>query len=101
MPVDKKIKDLAKIIRDARREARLSQAALAKEIGVTDKAISAYETSRSTPTLDKLKKIAKSTNQPLTYFLEGKVDNSVILIKLEKIEKEFIEVRKLILESQK
>ncbi len=98
---DKKIKDLAKVIKEARREARLSQAALAKQIGVSDKAISAYETARTTPTLSKLKQISKVTNQPLTYFLEGKVDNAVILQKLQNIEDEMKEIRKLVKETSK
>ena len=93
--------ELAKRIKSARLTCRLSQVVLARQIGVSDKSISAYELGRSTPPFDKLKKIAMITNHPLSYFTED--DNSVALIssKLVAIEQELIEVKKLLMKRYK
>jgi len=92
---------LSKRIRQAREDARLSQKALAQSIGVSDKSVSAYEKGRSVPPFGKLKKIAQSTNRPLTYFTAEQTDEIMILNKLTLIEQELEEVRKLLQNSRK
>ena len=96
--VDRKdeLNDLAKRIRAARSHARLSQHALGKNIGLSDKAISAYEKGRSQPPLENLRKIANATDYPLTYFTEGENIDSEITAKLLSIERELAEVKRLL-----
>ena len=53
----KHLSELAIRIREARRNAHLSQDELGKYIGVSDKSVSAYEQGRSMPPINKLKKI--------------------------------------------
>jgi len=92
----KKLTELARRIRNARRETRLSQAALAKGIGVSDKSVSAYEQSRSTPPIAKLKKIAEYTRHPLSYFTDDDSSDAEVAQKLVSIERELAEVKKLL-----
>lgn len=91
--------DIAKRIRQARVEAHLSQEQLAQAVGVSDKSISAYEKGRSTPPVNKLKKIAQSTNHPIGYFSDEDVPEAVIAAKLSSIEKQLEEVKKLLQKS--
>ncbi len=98
---EKALQILAKRIREAREEANLSQATLAKHIGVSDKAISSYEKGRSIPPFENLKKIAESTNRPLTYFTDESAVESLIATKLTTIEKELAEIKKLLIDREK
>ncbi len=88
-------------IKSARKSARLSQSELASKIGVSDKSISAYEQGRSTPPFGKLKSIASATNHPVGYFTEEDNGNAILASKLASIEKELIEVKKLLLKRDK
>jgi transcriptional regulator with XRE-family HTH domain len=93
----KKITELARRIRRARVNAKLSQAELGKGIGLSDKSISAYEQGRSIPPFPKLKKIAEQTSHPLAYFTEDKPTEAVDLAqKLSAIERELAEVKRLL-----
>lgn len=60
--------DLANSIQQARKTAGLSQKELGKKLSVSDKTISAYESSRAIPPVTTLKKIAEITCQPITFF---------------------------------
>lgn len=82
-------------IKQARKIKRITQEDLASAIGVSDKSVSAYESERIDPPLKVLEKIADETNQPLSYFLEDNVE-SEILAKLNQIEKEFKEIKKIL-----
>lgn len=93
--------ELSKRIKNARITARLSQAELANGIGVSDKSISAYEQGRSTPPFEKLKKIALETRHPISYFTEENNQEAVISNKLDSIERELAEVRRLLKQSKK
>ena len=95
------LSDLARRIRSARTTARLSQSELAKGIGVSDKSISAYEQGRSTPPFEKLKKIANETHHPLSYFTEENNGEATIASKLDSIERELAEVKRLLKQSDK
>ncbi len=96
----KKLSDLAVRIREARRNAHLSQDDLGRAIGVSDKSVSAYEQGRSTPPINKLKKIALSTNHPLAYFTQEDNDDALLASKLAGIERELAEVKRLLIEKK-
>lgn len=91
--------ELSKRIRKARQEAHLSQQELGQAIGVSDKSVSAYEKGRALPSINKLKKIAASTNQSVSFFTEEKVNESLVNSKLNKIEQELKEIKKLLKNS--
>lgn len=97
-PVDRKkeLTELAKRIRTARENARLSQDELGKSIGLSDKSVSAYEKGRSQPPLENLRKIAEVTNHPLTYFTQEENAAGEIAAKLLSIERELAEVKRLL-----
>lgn len=97
-PVDRKkeLTELAKRIRTARENARLSQDELGKSIGLSDKSVSAYEKGRSQPPLENLRKIAEVTHHPLTYFTQEENEAGEIAAKLLAIERELAEVKKLL-----
>lgn len=97
---NRKLTELAERIRRARVSARLSQQALGKSIGVSDKSISAYEQGRSEPPLGNLKKIAKSTQHPLSYFTDETNHSSEIAAKLQAIERELAEVKRLLISEK-
>ena len=90
------LSELAKRIRLARENAHLSQQTLGETIGVSDKSISAYEKGRSQPPLDNLRKIADATNYPLTYFTQEDNAEIAIAAKLQSIERELAEVKRLL-----
>ena len=96
----KKLSELANRIREARRRAHLSQDDLGKYIGVSDKSISAYEQGRSTPPIQKLKKIAEFTRYPLSYFTQEDNIDAMLANKLASIERELHEVKKLLIETK-
>jgi transcriptional regulator with XRE-family HTH domain len=97
----KELQELSKRIRNARKDAHLSQAALAYAIGVSDKSVSAYEQGRSQPPFEKLKKIAQCTHRPVSYFTEEETNESTIVAKLHVIEQELEEIKKLLNKSTK
>ncbi len=92
----KNINELAKRIRYARTNAHLSQSELGDAVGVSDKSVSAYEQGRAVPPLEKLRRIAESTHQPLQYFMEDTTEEILVQHKLALIEKELIEIRDLL-----
>jgi len=92
----KQLAELAKRIKTARENAHLSQQALGRSIGLSDKSISAYEKGRSQPPLENLRKIADATQHPLTYFTQEENDDSAIAAKLFAIERELAEVKRLL-----
>jgi transcriptional regulator with XRE-family HTH domain len=89
------ILELNQKIVQARRQARLSQQALGNMVGVSDKAISAYEVGRSSPPIKVLKKISQATNQPLSFFLQPDelVVADLIMAKLDGVEGVLRELR--------
>lgn len=93
---EKALSELAQRIRIARRNAHLSQSDLGKSLGLSDKSISAYEQGRSTPPLDKLRKIAEITSYPFAYFTQEDAGESNLAAKLHAIERELAEVKRLL-----
>jgi len=95
--------DLKAKIRVARKEAGFSQQDLSDAIGVSDKAISAYEVGRSTPPIKVLERISSATEKPMGYFINVSDDETTmdqILAKLETIEREMVEIRKYLSEGK-
>jgi len=60
---------LGERIKQARKEAKLSQLQLGVALKVSDKTISGYESNRISPPIDKLQTIAELLKKPTTYFL--------------------------------
>lgn len=87
---------IAKRIRQARKEARLSQLDLARAIGVSDKSVSAYEKDRAVPPISKLKKIAEKTGFPVNYFTEEDGKKAEVEGRINQMEKELQQIKKLL-----
>lgn len=88
--------NISERIQKARKTAGFTQEKLGGLIGLSDKAISAYEQSRSVPPLSKLKLLAIATDHPLSYFTEEEMGIAEIVQKIDRIEKLFEEVKKLL-----
>lgn len=85
-------------IRKAREEARLSQVELGKILQLSDKAVSAYEVDRTEPNLETLRKISQATGAPISYFVDEQSDDRDLLTaKLEAIQKELDQVKRLLM----
>jgi len=82
-------------IRNARKDANLSQIELANLVGISDKAISSYEVSRATPPLDVLKKIAAVTGKQMSFFFDQDADSVVLLEKVDKMILELQDIKKI------
>jgi len=93
-------KKLSARIREAREASHISQMELARALGVSDKSISAYEKARSTPPVEKLKKIALKTNKTLLFFTGEKTDRMDIISKLNLLEREFNEIKGLLIKLE-
>lgn len=87
---------LSKRIRQARINSHISQSELGKVIGVSDKSVSAYESGRAVPSFEKITQIAKATNHSMNYFTEKDAQTVSLEQKLAAIEKELVEVKKLL-----
>ena len=72
-------------IREYREKAAISQKKLGLSLGLSDKAISAYESGRTLPPLETLSKIANELGKPLSFFLSDNHDTR-IEERLENIE---------------
>ncbi len=66
MDIDKKL--IAKVIQDARRNAKLTQAELAEKIGISEKHLSKIETGKNFPALDTFFRIINVLNLSLGDF---------------------------------
>lgn len=88
---------LGQRIKQARKEAGLSQKDLANKLQVTDKAVSTYEVGRAQPTFQMIKEISRLTRKPIHYF-DDEVDITEpnLMIKLDRIEEELREIRRLL-----
>ncbi|MDR1926455.1 MAG: helix-turn-helix domain-containing protein [Endomicrobium sp.] len=64
-------KDVVKKIKKVVRESGYSQQTFAKRFGLAESAISRWASGERNPSLNSLKKIAKATNKPLSYFFEA------------------------------
>jgi transcriptional regulator with XRE-family HTH domain len=73
-------------IRKARESNGISQKKLGMALGLSDKAISAYEAGRTYPPIDTLFRISVELKKPLVYFLSEDDQAIDLFDKVEKIE---------------
>ena len=90
------IGNLSKRIRIAREESEYSQRDLADILKVSDKTISAYESGRAAPPVEKLEKIARATSRPMSFFSEDKEQDYTIEAKFTQVEKLLLEIKDLL-----
>lgn len=76
---------IATRIRGAREEKGISQRKLGMILGLSDKAISAYEAGRTYPPLDTLFKLSKELGKPVSYFIEEDSHKAYITESMSKI----------------
>lgn len=58
-------------IREAREEAEMSKAELARICGISRAAVSQWEAGRTNPTIKNLATVARVTRKPLDFFAKG------------------------------
>jgi transcriptional regulator with XRE-family HTH domain len=88
-------------IKTARKQAGLSQKQLAKMIGVSDKAVSAYEVGRAQPPVPVLREISNVTYKPVNFFVdEIEVEEIGVTARIAKIEHELMEIKKMLASQQ-
>ncbi len=93
------MKSLADKLRHARQSANLSQKELGGKLGISEMAISAYETGRAIPPIPALKKIAEITQLPMSYFIEN--ENKEISMEslnrnIQRMQKDISQILKLL-----
>ncbi|MCA9381447.1 helix-turn-helix transcriptional regulator [Candidatus Dojkabacteria bacterium] len=86
--------ELAKRIKTARDEARMSQLQVGVALGVSDKTISGYEAGRIAPPIDKLIQLADLFKKPVTYFLGSDPKEYKVASRLRAVEVALREIRK-------
>jgi len=97
----KKSLNLGSKIKIARKEAGLSQKQLASLVGVSDKAVSAYEVGRAQPPVETLREISNVTYKPVNYFVDEAVAEEVsVSARIGKIEHELLEIKKILVNQQ-
>lgn len=72
-------------IKEAREEINMSQRDLGMSLGLSDKAVSAYEAARTIPPLETLVRIADELNKPLDYFINPNSPDYTVETKLSVI----------------
>ncbi len=75
-------------LKKVREERKISQRSLGLFLGLSDKAISSYESGRNLPSLETLIKISEELKKPITYFLDYNFVNESMLDKINEIELE-------------
>lgn len=73
-------------IKKVREERGISQKKLGMVLGLSDKAISAYEKGRTYPPIDTLFKIAQELKKPITYFLSEDSEEQDMFDRIERVE---------------
>jgi transcriptional regulator with XRE-family HTH domain len=73
-------------IRKARESKGVSQKKLGMALGLSDKAISAYEAGRTYPPIDTLFRISTELKKPIIYFLSDDSQAIELYDKVERIE---------------
>jgi transcriptional regulator with XRE-family HTH domain len=90
------VKDFSKKLKEARIEKGLSQRSLGLSIGLSDKTISSYESSRSYPSLDILKKLTEELGKSFDYFLSSEGERDILLERIKDLERENSVLRDMI-----
>jgi len=74
-------------IRKVREFEGISQKNLGLTLGLSDKAISAYESGRTLPTIDTLFRISKELKKPFSYFVQEMEDEASLYERVDRVEK--------------
>lgn len=96
------IKEFGNKLKSAREERGMSQRGLGLALGLSDKTISSYESSRSFPNLDVLTKISDILDKPVEYFVSSskKIQLNELMEKIlsnqNSIEKDINEIHMII-----
>lgn len=77
---------IGKKIRQYREEAGISQKKLGTVLGLSDKAISAYESSRTIPPIETLERIARELGKPLELFVTSGSKELLLTDKIDSVE---------------
>ncbi|MDR1245036.1 MAG: helix-turn-helix domain-containing protein [Endomicrobium sp.] len=72
-------------IKQAMLEAGFTQRELAKKLGVTNPTVNSFINRKRNPTVTTLKRIAKATNKPLSYFFEVSTGDNVVVGKSHNV----------------
>ena len=80
------INNVGQKIREYREPAGISQKKLGLALGLSDKAVSAYESGRTLPPLETLYRISEELNVPLDFFLSNS-DETKLTERLDSIER--------------
>lgn len=89
-------------LKKSREEKGISQKSLGLSLGLSDKTISSYESFRSYPNLEVLKKISEILGKPIEYFISSKKEVLIgdylekILRKQESLSSEINDLKKLL-----
>ncbi len=79
-------------IKKIREQKGMSQKTLGLMLGLSDKAISSYESGRTTPSLETLIKISKELKKPISYFIDTNQEEISLHDKIDKTEKAVKEI---------
>lgn len=80
------LQTIGKKIKEAREEQGMSQKDLGMSLGLSDKAVSAYEASRTIPPLETLVRIAEELHKPLEFFIKENSPDFKIETKIVTVE---------------
>ena len=85
--------EIGEKIRQAIKEAGLTQQKLADKLGVTNPVINVWVTGKRNPTVDSIKKIAEATGKPYSFFMGVSATKNQSNLIDDKIELTYIPVR--------
>lgn len=86
--------DIGKFIQEKRKEKGLTQKELAKKIGVTDKAVSKWETGAGCPDVSLLESLSKELDCSILEILKGRNISSVDVVEMDNYIKDTIDYSK-------
>lgn len=96
------ISDFGKKLKSARVEKNISQRGLGLALGLSDKTISSYESSRSYPNLELLPKLSQILDKPVEFFVSNSKEIELfdkfetILEKQKEISDELLKIQDMI-----
>lgn len=96
------ISDFGKKLKSARVEKNISQRGLGLALGLSDKTISSYESSRSYPNLELLPKLSQILDKPVEFFVSNSKEIELfdkfetILDKQKEISDELLKIQDMI-----
>ena len=92
----RKEKKIGEAIKKARKEIGMSQKEFADILHVSDKTVSSYEVGRADPSFEMMRKMSKSLHKPIGYFADDAPDDIDLQLRLNTIERELLEIKKLL-----